>query len=288
MVDARQALQPGWGPFWQVVSAMSDREPFTEEVARVLRAAGFYGPRTVSRPPEALKMTLEQLVAAQGPSHLGGLLRPVPIMMDAQASSQDQRWQSQLRPDLRRAAPEIYMNFRSEGVANTREWIAREFEHQKGSDLYADFWHLATEVDFMLDRCLSEQEKLALLASEDTLELKLRRLASKVHEMRTGDKDAALHMLAITVPGRKRDVAPGWMIADAQTHSKNFHQQHERVTKRGGGGGSSYAGGRGGGQPAGGGSSPHGKGGGKGDGKKGDKGDRGGKPGRRGGRGGGK
>jgi hypothetical protein len=145
------------------------------------------------------------------------------------------------------------MNFCSEGVANTREWIAREFEHQKGSDLCADFWHLATEVDFMLDRCFSEQEKLAMLAAEDTLELKLRRLASKVHEMRTGDKDAALHMLAITVPGRKRDVAPGWMIADAQTHSKNFHQQHERVTKRGGGGGSSYAGGRGGGQPTGGG-----------------------------------
>ena len=32
MVDARQALQPGWGPFWQVASAMSDREPSTDEV----------------------------------------------------------------------------------------------------------------------------------------------------------------------------------------------------------------------------------------------------------------
>ena len=114
VIEARQALQPGWAPFWQVISAMSDREPFSDEVGKVLRAAGFYGPRTVSRPPEALKVTLEQLVAAQGPSHLGGLLRPVPTLLDAQASSQDQRWQSQLRPDLRRAAPEIYMNFRSE------------------------------------------------------------------------------------------------------------------------------------------------------------------------------
>ena len=189
-----------------------------------------------------------------------------------------------MRSDLRRAAPEIYMNFRSEGVANTREWIAREFDNQKGSDLYADFWHMATEVDFMLDKCVSEQEKLALLASDDTLELKLRRLASKLHEMRTGDKDAALHMLAITVPGRKRDIAPGWMIAESQTHSKNFHQQQERVNKRGGGGGGYTGGGRGGGQPSGKDTSSPSKGdGGKGDGKKGE--GRGGR-GRRGGRGG--
>ena len=117
-----------------------------------------------------------------------------------------------------------------------------------------------------------------MLASEDTLELKLRRLASKVHEIRTGDKDAALHMLAISLPGRKRDVAPGWLIAEAQTHSKAFHQQSERVGKRGGGGSYTRGGGAGGGRGA---SQPGpGDGGGKGDGKV-----RGGK-GRRGGRGG--
>ena len=66
----------------------------------------------------------------------------------------------------------------------------------QNTDAYTDFWHLATEVDFRLDRCASEQAKLNLLAGGDTLEIQLRRLASKVHELRTGDKDGVLHMLA--------------------------------------------------------------------------------------------
>ena len=74
-----------------------------------------------------------------------------------------------------------------------------------GPDAENRFLHgvlaLATEVDFRLDRCPSEEGKLNLIASDDTLEIQLRRLASKVHEMRTGDKDAALHMLAISLPG---------------------------------------------------------------------------------------
>ena len=46
-------------------------------------------------------------------------------------------------------------------------------------------------------------------------------------------------MLAISLPGKKRDLAPYWMVQDAQVHSKQNHKQHERVGKsfsRGGGG----------------------------------------------------
>ena len=46
----------------------------------------------------------------------------------------------------------------------------------------------------------TEAAKLELLASDDSMEMQLRRLAAKVHELRTGDRDAAMHMLAISLP----------------------------------------------------------------------------------------
>ena len=144
-------------------------------------------------------------MVAAGPAQPGtGLTRIGPQAADLPLASGDPRWQSQLRPDLRRAAPEIYLNFRAEGVSTTREWVSREFAQMQNTE----FWHLATEVDFRLDSCPSEEGKLNLLASDDTLEIQLRRLASKVHELRTGDKDAALHMLTISLLGNKRDLAP--------------------------------------------------------------------------------
>ena len=116
----------------------------------------------------------------------------------------------------------------------------------QNTDAYAEFWHLATEVDVRLNRCTSERANLNLLAGDDTLEIQLRRLASKVHELRTGDEDAALHTLAISLPGKNRDLPPSWMVQDAEVHSEQKHHQHERVGKsfsRGGGGGTSTRGG---------------------------------------------
>ena len=63
--------------------------------------------------------------------------------------------------------------------------MSREFAQMQNTDSYTEFWHLATEVDFRLDRCPSEEGKLSLLAGNDTLEIQLRRLASKVRELRT-------------------------------------------------------------------------------------------------------
>ena len=56
-------------------------------------------------------------------------------------------------------------------------------------------------------------------------------------------------MLAISLPGKKRDLAPGWMVSDAQLHSKHTYQQSERVGKSySRGSGDSRGGGRGGGK----------------------------------------
>ena len=146
---------------------------------------------TAGPPPSSFKTALEQMVAA-GPAQPGiGLTRIGPQAADLPLASGDPRWQSQLRPDLRRAVTEIYLNFRAEGVSNTREWVSREFAQMQNTDSHTEFRLLATEVNFRLDRCPSEEGKLNLLSSDDTLEIQLRRLASKVHTMRTGDKDAA-------------------------------------------------------------------------------------------------
>ena len=78
------------------------------------------------------------------------------------ATDADSRWQSRLRPDFRRAAAEIYFNFGAEGVSNAREWASREIGSMKHTDAFADFWHLATEVEFRLDRMNGEEAEFAL------------------------------------------------------------------------------------------------------------------------------
>ena len=91
------------------------------EVERLVWSAGYYGPMTACPPPPTLKSALEQIVLA-GLAQLGsGLTRSGPQMADLPAASGDPRWQSQFKPDLRLAAPEIDLNVRAEGVSNTRE-----------------------------------------------------------------------------------------------------------------------------------------------------------------------
>ena len=84
-----------------------------------------------------------------------------------------------------------------------------------------------------------------MLATDDYLEIGLRRLASYVYETRTKDATGARQMLALMAPGASVDIAPSWMVTDATAHSKAEYQRDERVSfaasRREGG-----AGGRGG------------------------------------------
>ena len=75
------------------------------------------------------------------------------------------------------------------------------------------------------------EQQLRRLATDDQLEMKLRRLASYVYGNRTGDKIGAASMLAVQPPGAGLDLAPTWLVAEATQHSKNEHQREERVHK---------------------------------------------------------
>ena len=92
---------------------------------------------------------------------------------------------------------------------------------------------MVTEVEFRLDACGSETELFTLMEVDDVMELQLRRLAAKVNELRTGDRDAAMHMLGTALPGQRRDLVPGCLVSEATLHPKNQRLQTERVAQIG-------------------------------------------------------
>ena len=72
---------------------------------------------------------------------------------------------------------------------------------------------------------------MALLASDDGLEMKLRELASYVHFWRTGDLTSSTNMLAVKPPGTETDVAPAWLVDESTSFSKAEFQRSQRVKK---------------------------------------------------------
>ena len=92
-----------------------------------------------------------------------------------------------------------------------------------------DLWHFATVVDFAMSQLGSPELQLRRLATDDQLEMKLRRLASYVYGTRTGDKEGAASMLAVQPPGAGFDLVPAWLVAEATQHSKDEFQREERV-----------------------------------------------------------
>ena len=139
------------------------------------------------------------------------------------------RWNHQLPPDMRRAGPEIYRSLRSAGAEGARAWLQLEFKGVRAGNLWTDLWQNATMIEYILSKAENGAEAMAWLASDDTLEMLLRRLASYVYEMRTKDKTGAAAMLAVRAPGSAVDVAPTWLVQEITTFSKAEHQRGERV-----------------------------------------------------------
>ena len=79
-----------------------------------------------------------------------------------------------------------------------------------------------------------------VIARRETAEAALRRLASYVHEERTGNRDAALSMLAIKPAHLSHDIAPAWLVSKAASFAPSEHNRRERAkAQRGDGKGSS-------------------------------------------------
>ena len=153
-------------------------------------------------------------------------------------------WHLKLPADLQRAAPELYRNIRAEGVSSVRQWVNEQHPtlEQKNSVQYQDLFMAATIIDFEVADCVTEGALMQKLATSDSLEIHLRKLGAFIYYRRTKDKTGANRMLGVRAPGTNADIAPKWMLDDANTHSKTEMQRIERGSKMaksdyGGGGG---------------------------------------------------
>lgn len=93
-----------------------------------------------------------------------------------------------LGPDVKRAMPEIYIGCLSEGSRSIRGWAETKFATYKNEELFVEVWDRASQIEFLVSKLTTVESLLAFLASDDTCEVNLRRLASLKHKLRTGDK----------------------------------------------------------------------------------------------------
>eukprot|EP00434_Breviolum_minutum_P028305 symbB.v1.2.025042.t1/scaffold2409.1/size79984/10 len=251
---------PSWATlFWQSVKNEADLYGLEALVREALLAHGYVGPSTVGPPRvDELKKQLTELESYGGPSHgLGAALLRANAGQTV-ADPEQMAWHLKLPADLQRAGPELYRNIRAEGVSSVRQWVNEQHAglEAKSTTQFQDLFTAATIIDFELAGCRSESELMAKLATSDTLEIHLRKLGAFIYYRRTKDKTGANRMLGVRAPGTNADIAPKWMLDDANTHSKTEYQRLERGQKFGRleqGGGGSGSGAKGGGKQRGGG-----------------------------------
>ncbi len=216
--------------FWSW-AASSLSATLISELQALLAGHGYIGDATISPPKDTFKKDLEAFRDTGAPLHgAGGAIPWAPAAMAAmQAPQQGVAWQHSLPPDMKRGAPEIYRSLRSAGSSSTRDWLNLNFKGSRQSDQWINLWNVATNVDYLLGRCASPAEEMRLLATNDFIEMGMRRLAAYMYEGRSKDTTGARRMLAVQAPGANIDIAPEWMVTDATTYSKTEHQRDERV-----------------------------------------------------------
>ena len=276
--------------FWSTVSSLEEKGHLPVGIKAILAGHGYVGASTRSPPRVVeLKKQLEAFSrgcmpsAGTGANLIAGFIEGA--MKDSTASKLAATsdsvenlslWHSQLPPDHKFAGPEIYRSIRAGGHDSVRAYVNSFFDdNQKTSPEFLEWSTLASMVDFRLAKEPSATAVLAALASDDQLEIPLRKIAAGVHLKRTGDREGAASMLAVS--SRKGDdIAPTWLVAEAATYSTSEWKRKERGRARpsgpapsggGGGGGGGAARGKGGGAKGGGGKGgrgpkkPHGGGG---------------------------
>ena len=92
-----------------------------------------------------------------------------------------------------------------------------------------ELFNAASLVDFTVARTSSTAEALRALGEDDACEVGLRRIASYIHEKRTGDRDASASMLAIKPAGGQFDLAPEWLVSQASIYAQSEYKRKERA-----------------------------------------------------------
>ena len=119
----------------------------------------------------------------------------------------DEGWDRRLPADFKRAGPEIFRSLKAQAANSMRTWLQANYTSAKDAPIWMDLWSAASMVEFRLAQAgMSDEQVNLVLASNDNMEIALRRLASYVYGRRTGDYTRALHMLAVRPPGNSTDV----------------------------------------------------------------------------------
>ena len=98
-------------------------------------------------------------------------------------------WDAVLSPDLKKAGPEIYTSMKSASVHRVRYWI-----NSTTSDSSPSTWSCLILCPSWVSSARTRgtpAQALSMIGQCDGCEIALRRVASRIHEKRTGDKDAA-------------------------------------------------------------------------------------------------
>ncbi len=234
--SAMQATLPSWPAlFWQSVKNESDLYGLDETVRKLLECHGYIGPGTIGPPRvEELKKGLTELETLGTPLHGAGAMMLQGAGGAGSTDPEHMQWHLRLPADMQRAAPELYRNIRAEGVASVRQWVNEQHPslEQKQSPSYQDLFTAATVIDFELADCRSESAIMHKLATSDSLEIQLRKLGAFVYLRRTKDRAGAQRMLGVRAPGANADIAPKWMLDDANAFSKVEYQRIERGHKQ--------------------------------------------------------
>lgn len=238
---------PTWGSmFWQAVKNERDLYGLDPALVPLLQSHGYIGDSTIGPPrEEELRKALQDFETLGGPSHgTGGSFARVADIAVGESPEQ-MAWHLRLPPDMQRAGPELYRNIRAEGAASVRQWISDQHPslEARQTPAFQDLFTAASIIDFELGECKSETAIMQKLGTSDTLEIQLRKLGAFIYYRRTKDKTGANRMLGIRTPGSGADIAPKWMLDDANAHSKVEYQRIERGNKM-----NRFDGGSGGGQ----------------------------------------
>lgn len=233
--SALAATTPQWGGlFWQAVKNEKELYSLEPEIGNILQSHGYVGDGTVGPPrAEELRKNLQEVETLGGVTHgTGGTFARV-ADINLGENPEQMAWHLKLPADLQRAAPELYRNIRVEGVASVRQWVndQRATLEQKQTPTYQDLFSAATIIDFELADCKSEPAIMHKLGTSDSLEIQLRKLGAFIYYRRTKDKFGANRMLGIRAPGSQTDIAPKWLLDEANLHSKIEWQRTERGQK---------------------------------------------------------
>ncbi|CAE7748893.1 unnamed protein product [Symbiodinium sp. KB8] len=183
--------RPALGQAVIVIDRSVSKKNFESRVEALLKSFGYLGNGSGTPPHVAeLKEKLAELESRGALAHSTALFDGGLLDADATEIDEDDAGgcEASLPPDMKRG-----------GVA-----------------LYLDLFNQASLVDFAVkDARGSQAQALSLIARSDTAEVALRRLASYVREKRTGDRDAAVSMLAIKPTNLSHDIAPARLVSEA-------------------------------------------------------------------------